>query len=88
MFSLHSYFEVIPCETAVTHFAAEGHRVEMSDFCNTIGFGVVNILETHAAPALRRPVGRPGLLWDMRRMMRLCSHSLFLAKLMSLDGRC
>ena len=44
MLSLRLFFQVIPHETAVARFAAEGHR---------------QAAEIPAAPALWRPIGRP-----------------------------
>ena len=59
MLSLQSFFQVIPHETAVARFAAAGERAEISDFCRGIVLGMVQSVEVPAAPAPRRPVGRP-----------------------------
>ena len=45
MCSLQSYFEAILHEVTV-HFAAQGQRAEMSDFCHSIVFGMMNIVNT------------------------------------------
>ena len=63
--SLRSFFQVIPHETAVARFAAEGEREEMSDFCRGIVLGMVQAVEIPAAPAPRWPVGRPGGKFDV-----------------------
>ena len=57
MLSLRSFFQVIPHETAVARFAAEGKRAEISDFCGGIVLGMVQAVEIPFAPAPPRPVG-------------------------------
>ena len=42
MYSLHTYFNVIPHEAAVERFAAAAHDATLSDFCKGIVMGMVN----------------------------------------------
>ena len=50
MLSLQSSFQVIPHETAVVRFVAEGHRAEISDFYCGIVLGMVQGVEVPAIP--------------------------------------
>ena len=64
MFTMQHFFSMIPHETAVQRYAAQGERVATHDFCcgfvTTAGSAVLQLATEEApAPAIPRRSGRP-----------------------------